>query len=57
MSDAKHAGGGSSALVETVAGLSAGTMAVLIVHPLDIIKTRMQSEPAFLGGHILLYYC
>ncbi|KAK4168008.1 mitochondrial carrier domain-containing protein [Cladorrhinum sp. PSN259] len=32
----------SPALVETVAGLSAGTMATLIVHPLDIVKTRMQ---------------
>ncbi|KAJ4302242.1 mitochondrial FAD carrier protein flx1 [Collariella sp. IMI 366227] len=27
---------------ETVAGLSAGSMATLIVHPLDIVKTRMQ---------------
>jgi len=34
----------SPALVETVAGLSAGTMATLIVHPLDIVKTRMQSK-------------
>ncbi|KAK4453801.1 mitochondrial carrier domain-containing protein [Podospora aff. communis PSN243] len=34
--------GRSPALVETVAGLSAGTMATLIVHPLDIVKTRMQ---------------
>jgi hypothetical protein len=33
----------SPALVETVAGLSAGSMATLIVHPLDIVKTRMQS--------------
>ncbi|KAJ9143734.1 hypothetical protein NKR23_g6346 [Pleurostoma richardsiae] len=49
MSDAKHAGGGSSALVETVAGLSAGTMAVLIVHPLDIIKTRMQIHRSTAG--------
>ncbi|GAB1315013.1 mitochondrial FAD carrier protein flx1 [Madurella fahalii] len=32
----------SRALVETVAGLSAGSMATLIVHPLDIVKTRMQ---------------
>ncbi|KAL2191883.1 mitochondrial carrier [Thermothelomyces heterothallicus CBS 203.75] len=30
------------ALVETIAGLSAGSMATLIVHPLDIVKTRMQ---------------
>lgn len=42
----ERSGGGrlsSPALVETVAGLSAGTMATLIVHPLDIVKTRMQS--------------
>src|SRR4051794_6652357 len=40
----------SPALVETVAGLSAGTMATLIVHPLDIVKTRMQSKssPSYL---------
>jgi len=39
-----HGQGGSlsPALVETVAGLSAGSMATLIVHPLDIVKTRMQ---------------
>lgn len=42
MTDTKDAGL-SPALVETVAGLSAGTMATLIVHPLDIVKTRMQS--------------
>lgn len=38
------AAGLSPALVETVAGLSAGAMATLIVHPLDIVKTRMQSS-------------
>lgn len=37
-----HDAGLSRALVEAVAGLSAGTMATLIVHPLDIVKTRMQ---------------
>lgn len=43
--DERRGGGrlSSPALVETVAGLSAGTMATLIVHPLDIVKTRMQS--------------
>ncbi|KAI1342652.1 mitochondrial folate carrier protein [Xylariaceae sp. FL0016] len=30
------------ALIETVAGLSAGSVATLVVHPLDIVKTRMQ---------------
>ena len=33
----------SPALVETIAGLSAGSIATLLVHPLDIVKTRMQS--------------
>ncbi|KAI0119152.1 mitochondrial carrier [Daldinia grandis] len=32
----------SPASVETVAGLSAGSIATLVVHPLDIVKTRMQ---------------
>ncbi|KAH7012475.1 mitochondrial carrier domain-containing protein [Microdochium trichocladiopsis] len=34
--------GPSPALVETVAGLTAGSVATLTVHPLDIVKTRMQ---------------
>ncbi|KAL8371706.1 hypothetical protein RB595_001490 [Gaeumannomyces hyphopodioides] len=42
MSVAKDAGGLSPALIETIAGLSAGTVATLVVHPLDIVKTRMQ---------------
>lgn len=46
MTDGKHAGL-SPAVVETIAGLSAGTMATLIVHPLDIVKTRMQSKTDF----------
>ncbi|KAI2623357.1 mitochondrial carrier [Hypoxylon sp. NC1633] len=37
----EHAGL-SPAFVETVAGLSAGSIATLVVHPLDIVKTRMQ---------------
>ncbi|OIW29516.1 mitochondrial carrier [Coniochaeta ligniaria NRRL 30616] len=41
MTDVKH-GGLSPALVETLAGLSAGSIATLTVHPLDIVKTRMQ---------------
>ncbi|KAI1124518.1 mitochondrial folate carrier protein [Nemania abortiva] len=32
----------SPAFVETVAGLTAGSVATLAVHPLDIVKTRMQ---------------
>ena len=38
-----HAGV-SPAVVESIAGLSAGTVATLVVHPLDIVKTRMQSR-------------
>ncbi|KXX77575.1 Mitochondrial FAD carrier protein FLX1 [Madurella mycetomatis] len=45
MTETKDAGP-SRAVVETVAGLSAGSMATLIVHPLDIVKTRMQSNYA-----------
>lgn len=41
MTDVKHAGL-SPGLVETLAGLSAGSIATLTVHPLDIVKTRMQ---------------
>ncbi|KAK1770596.1 mitochondrial folate carrier protein [Phialemonium atrogriseum] len=41
MTDVKHAGL-SPALVETIAGLLAGSIATLTVHPLDIVKTRMQ---------------
>ena len=33
----------SPALVETIAGLAAGTISTLAVHPLDVIKTRLQS--------------
>ncbi|KAH8664079.1 mitochondrial carrier domain-containing protein [Xylariales sp. PMI_506] len=32
----------SPALVETISGLTAGSVATLVVHPLDIVKTRMQ---------------
>lgn len=33
----------SPALTETLAGLSAGAASTLAVHPLDVIKTRLQS--------------
>ena len=42
MPDLNHAGL-SPAVIESLAGLSAGTFATLVVHPLDIVKTRMQS--------------
>ncbi|KAI1407261.1 mitochondrial carrier [Hypoxylon sp. FL1857] len=32
----------SPASAETIAGLTAGSIATLVVHPLDIVKTRMQ---------------
>ncbi|KAE9374380.1 mitochondrial carrier [Stipitochalara longipes BDJ] len=34
----------SPALVETIAGLAAGTTSTLAVHPLDVIKTRLQIQ-------------
>lgn len=43
MPGSEHAGL-SPAIVESIAGLSAGTVATLVVHPLDIVKTRMQSK-------------
>lgn len=43
MSDNSHAGI-PPAVVESIAGLSAGIISTLVVHPLDIVKTRMQSE-------------
>ncbi|KAG5926540.1 hypothetical protein E4U53_003060 [Claviceps sorghi] len=41
MHDHRH-GGLPPALVESIAGLSAGVVSTLVVHPLDIVKTRMQ---------------
>ncbi|SZF01636.1 unnamed protein product [Blumeria hordei] len=35
----------STAQVEAVAGLLAGSTATLVVHPLDVIKTRIQGTP------------
>ena len=34
----------SPASIEAIAGLSAGSIATLAVHPLDIVKTRMQGN-------------
>jgi solute carrier family 25 (mitochondrial folate transporter), member 32 len=34
----------SAALVETISGLTAGCVATLVVHPLDVVKTRMQLQ-------------
>ncbi|KAL2760797.1 hypothetical protein ACRALDRAFT_1073506 [Sodiomyces alcalophilus JCM 7366] len=49
MSPTSH-GGHSPAFVESVAGLSAGGVATLIVHPLDIVKTRMQIYRSSVAG-------
>ncbi|KAI0427426.1 mitochondrial folate carrier protein [Xylaria sp. FL1042] len=38
----RHDAGLPPAFVETIAGLTAGSVATLVVHPLDIVKTRMQ---------------
>ncbi|KAI0201109.1 mitochondrial folate carrier protein [Astrocystis sublimbata] len=38
----RHDAGLSPAIVESIAGLTAGSVATLVVHPLDIVKTRMQ---------------
>lgn len=43
MPEHSHAGL-SPAVVESIAGLSAGIISTLTVHPLDIVKTRMQSK-------------
>lgn len=34
----------SPSLVETIAGFTAGVVSTLAVHPLDIVKTRLQGE-------------
>lgn len=45
MPASNQAGAGLSvAQVESIAGLTAGSVATLVVHPLDIVKTRMQSS-------------
>ncbi|SPO00618.1 probable FAD carrier protein FLX1 [Cephalotrichum gorgonifer] len=40
----------SPAQVESIAGLTAGSIATLVVHPLDIVKTRMQIHRSSVGG-------
>jgi solute carrier family 25 folate transporter 32 len=36
--------GSSSSFVETVAGFTAGVVSTLTLHPLDMIKTRLQGK-------------
>ena len=33
-----------SSFIETAAGFTAGTVSTLVVHPFDVVKTRLQSE-------------
>lgn len=40
-------------LVETIAGLTAGVATTIIVHPLDLIKTRLQGNETDTGAMIL----
>jgi hypothetical protein len=41
--DGRQTGAGlSPSLVETLAGFSAGIISTLVVHPFDVVKTRLQ---------------
>jgi solute carrier family 25 folate transporter 32 len=33
-----------SSLIESIAGFTGGTISTLVVHPFDIVKTRLQGE-------------
>ena len=47
----KH--GLSKSFVETIAGFTAGIVSTLAVHPLDIVKTRLQGATPSLGLHCI----
>ena len=40
-------------LVEIIAGLTAGVATTIIVHPLDLIKTRLQGNEIGTGAMVL----
>ena len=42
----------SSSFVESVAGFTAGIISTLCLHPLDLIKTRLQGKPV-----LVVYAC
>ncbi|KUI71722.1 Mitochondrial FAD carrier protein FLX1 [Cytospora mali] len=51
MTDTNQGGkGSSSGAVEAIAGLSAGTLANLVGHPLEIVKTRLQIDQNKIGS-------
>lgn len=45
----------STSLVETVAGFTAGVISTLCLHPLDLIKTRLQGMIAIVLLFLLPY--
>ena len=47
----------SSSVVETVAGFTAGVVSTLVVHPLDLVKTRLQGEIAKMALPFCLPSC
>jgi Mitochondrial carrier protein len=46
----------SPSLVETVAGFTAGAVATLVVHPFDVLKTRLQSKAGLVDGLMSLIF-
>jgi solute carrier family 25 folate transporter 32 len=52
--DGRQTGAGlSPSLVETLAGFSAGIISTLVVHPFDVVKTRLQGVSYPKSGHLV----